>query len=42
MLFSALSNAQDDVKDDSNNRVGNKLGFAMIDCTEKKQTLYFS
>ena len=35
MLFSELYNIQDDVQDVSNNRVGNHIGFAMIDCTEK-------
>ena len=35
-LFSALLNIQDDVEDGSNNRVGNHMGCAMIDCAEKK------
>ena len=35
VLFSALLYTQDDVQDGSNNRVGNHMGFAMIDCKEK-------
>ena len=41
LLFSALQNIQDDVQDGSNNRVGNHMGFAMIDCTEKNNGLLF-
>ena len=35
-LFTGLLTFQDDVEDSSNNRVGNHMGCAMIDCTEKK------
>ena len=38
----ALLNIQDDVEDGSNNRVGNHMGCAMIDCTEKITGFYFS
>ena len=42
MLFSALLNIQDDVQDGSNNRVGNHMGYAMIDCAKKIMNSYFS
>ena len=41
-LFSVLLNIQVDVEDGSNNRVGNHMGCAMIDCTEKITDSYFS
>ena len=40
-LFSVMLNIQDDVEDSSNNRVGNDMGCAMIDCTENNNRLLF-
>ena len=40
LLFSALYNPHDDVQDGSNNRAGNHMGFAMINCTEKNNGLF--
>ena len=39
-LFSALLNIQDDFEDGSNNRVGNHMGCAMIDCTLKNIRIF--
>ena len=41
MLFTALLNIQDDVQDGSTNRVGIRMLFAMIHCTEKILDFYF-
>ena len=40
-LFSVMLNIQDDVEESSNNRVGNDMGCAMIDCTENNNRLLF-
>ena len=36
-----MLNIQDNVEDTSNNRVGNDMGCAMIDCTENNNRLLF-
>ena len=41
LLFSVLLNIQDDVQNDSNNRVGNHMVFVKIHCTEKITVSYF-